>query len=103
MTMSADNWDCCPRCVSEHEANIVKARIAANEALGKVPPEEYMRMLSVIKETEQFSLGNTFREDYEIDGASEGIITVDYSGHCTVCNLVCHFTHEVRFFPEVGK
>lgn len=47
-------------------------------AVKKVDPEDY----------------RTFRELYEFYGASSGVIKVDFSGHCTVCELALDFTDE---------
>lgn len=36
----------------------------------------------------------TFREDYEIYGAAEGVVRVEYSGNCTACGLSTSFSHD---------
>jgi len=33
----------------------------------------------------------TFREDYRIEGAEEGVVHVHYRGNCTVCKLKLEF------------
>jgi len=40
------------------------------------------------------SAERTFREDYEIYGASDGTVKVDYGGSCTECGLSLSFNHE---------
>ena len=65
--MSADNWAICPRCLKR-----------APEGADKW---EYQ----------------TFREDYEIWGAEEGFIEVNYSGTCRACGL--HLDFEMPRIP----
>ncbi len=96
--MSADNWAICPRCLmlasSEQEARFQ----AAVDAYGKVPAEEYERLRAEAQQPFDEDGFQTFREDYEIYGASEGTITVSYSGHCSKCNLGLDFKHERTFY-----
>ena len=40
------------------------------------------------------SVGDNFREDYEIYGAAKGTIHVGYSGSCQACGLSIDFSHE---------
>ena len=60
---------------------------------GKIPVAEFDAARSAIKPVagHQFM---TFREDYEISGAAEGVITVSYSGHCHACGLGTDFKDE---------
>lgn len=41
----------------------------------------------------------TFREDYEIYGAEEGVVNVSYSGHCKECSTGVDFEYTVQFWP----
>jgi hypothetical protein len=44
----------------------------------------------------------TFREDYEIYGASIGTINVTYSGYCEKCSLGLDFTDKRPFYERLG-
>lgn len=99
--MSASNWAVCPRCLE-------RAQIARDEAFqhalslyGVVPIDEWQKATAA---AEKISANEdnfqTFREDYEIYGASSGTISVSYSGHCSVCSLGLDFEHERPFYGE---
>lgn len=97
--MSASNWAVCPRCLE-------RARVARDDAFqhalslyGVVPLDEFE---SARTEAEAVAVSadafQTFREDYEIYGASEGTVKVSYSGHCQTCHLGFDFTDERTFY-----
>lgn len=75
--MSADNWAICPRCLNE-------AKINAGAFGYLLDPYKFQ----------------TFREDYEIYGAKDGIISVNYAGYCQVCNLSFSFKDERPFYDR---
>lgn len=97
--MSASNWARCPRCTEQAEADF-RARDAAIQAsYGQVPVHEFdaaRRDLAADRAAFE-RRPETFREDYEIYGAAEGEIVVDYSGHCEKCGLGLDFkdTHPI--------
>jgi hypothetical protein len=88
--MSASNWAICPRCVTratrDHDSRL--ADVMAT--YGTVPVEEFDRARSQIKEVDPEDY-RTFREDYEIYGATDGVVTVDYGGSCSTCGLSLSF------------
>ena len=98
--MSADNWATCPRCVKR--AEVAKAAQAAKAAAsyGKVSEREYAEAIAAIKDVRPEDC-QTFREDYQIYGAADGAVTVDYSGHCGTCGLSLSFK-ETKPIPGVG-
>lgn len=83
--MSADNWAVCPRCKSRAQAARMKAISDVALMYGKVPPGEYNAARAAIPDGMVDRA--EFREDYEIYGAEEGTIRVEYSGYCRVCKL----------------
>lgn len=97
--MSASNWAVCPRCFERAQVARDEAFQHALSLYGVVPLDKFEEArdaaaaISVSEDAFQ-----TFREDYEIYGASKGTITVDYSGHCSKCNLGLDFKHERPFY-----
>lgn len=94
--MSADNWAHCPKCAAVAVA-MFAAREAEIEAMyGSVTIEQFDAAREALtKYRAEFDRRNeTFREDYEIYGAENGVIIVDYSGQCTKCGLELHFKEE---------
>jgi hypothetical protein len=53
-------------------------------------------------DTEANEGARTFREDYEIYGAAEGAVTVDYCGDCHVCGLSLSFEYR-KALPVTGS
>jgi hypothetical protein len=45
----------------------------------------------------------TFREDYEIYGAQDGVVKVSYSGHCSRCGSGLDFKAEYPINLKVPK
>ena len=101
--MSADNWAVCPRCVKQARAAEAKALAKVMASYGKVPVEEFDRARADVptSDPEKF---RTFREDYEIYGADDGDVVVDYGGSCTECGLHLTFTdhHPIPEIVETG-
>jgi hypothetical protein len=102
--VSADNWASCPRCF--REACGVKAaaekRLAAQYGVVSLDAWDKMRMeVPPEPQPEDF---RTFREDYEISGASEWVVRVSYSGRCNACGLRLDFAedHLVEEHPIAG-
>ena len=98
--MSADNWDRCPRCVQTDATDLAEREAAVAAAYGSVSVDEFDRMRDELgrrrAEHDDYASFRTFREDYEIYGAEEGVVTVVYSGACRVCELALKFRHEHR-------
>lgn len=94
--MSADNWDKCPRCLRQALAVLENLKRQVNAAYGVVPVAEFdEKRVELSKEyakLEDDTSFRTFREDYEIYGAEDGVVNVSYSGQCTVCKLSLKFT-----------
>lgn len=91
--MSASNWDRCPRCLKQAEDVIDNLQRQVDEAYGHVPIDKFDQMRESLAEqrrllTQSFQ---TFREDYRIYGAEEGVVKVRYSGSCSVCKLNLEF------------
>ncbi len=94
--MSADNWADCPRCTQRGQAKLDERQAAINAVYGKMSVELFDEIrrdhAGDVKAFEQRE--RTFREDYEIDGAEDGIVKVSYHGQCTKCGLALTFTDE---------
>lgn len=93
--MSADNWAHCIRCDKRAKAGFEEREKMIELAYGQVSISEFDAMRDALdrdreaqeKETE------TFREDYEIYGADEGVVHVEYKGNCTKCGLKLEFAY----------
>jgi hypothetical protein len=92
--VSADNWAKCPRCQLALNGTVSTLARRLTEAYGKVTAEEYAELqVQLTEATAHAGRGHaTFREDYEIYGAEDGVITVSYSGGCRECGLSLDFT-----------
>lgn len=89
--MSANNWARCPRCVhrDQLEIEVMAAKVESDYGVVSVKVfDEERRLLAQRRDAhEAYDTFRTFREDYEFSGAEEGIVEVDYHGHCKVCGL----------------
>ena len=89
--MSASKWAICPRCVKRAEAARAAQIAATGASYGKVPEQEYAEAVKAIRDVNPEDY-RTFREDYEIYGAKDGEVTVDYGGSCETCGASLRFT-----------
>lgn len=94
--MSADNWGICPKCKSEHEAELIADKIAVGKAYGKLPAEEYLKRFNAIQTPEP--LKDTLREDYCQHMDSDGKYSCEYCCSCAVCGFSFKFNHEEQVF-----
>lgn len=99
--MSADNWAVCPRCVARAKKAEADKLATVMASYGKIPVAEFDAARAAIKPVRDEDF-RTFREDYEISGARDGVVTVDYSGHCSTCGLGLDFTDE-RSIPGADE
>jgi hypothetical protein len=95
--MSADNWDKCPRCVSRNLHTIAELAGKVSEAYGSVDVETFDQMRQELSDKQaahdDYNAFRTFREDYEIYGAEDGLVEVSYRGGCRECGLSLEFEH----------
>jgi len=104
--VSADNWAGCPRCKAGNVDEVLRLEDALRQAYGKVSLEDYQKIqaqLTIAREDDDHLRDGgrrNFREDYEIYGAEDGVIKLDYSGSCTKCGLRVSFDFEKPFWPE---
>lgn len=91
--MSADNWAVCPRCLERAQLLVKQQEEKVMATYGKVPVGEFDASRAAIRRpyATQFK---TFREDWSVSGAEEGVVTVEYSGCCQNCGLGLEFTHK---------
>ena len=92
--MGADRWAACPKCFKLAQAEFEAYEAEVRDAYGKVDVDTFEFMREKLKSmdeaidlrqshTSQF----TFRENWDIEGVSEGTVTVDYRGSCSMCGL----------------
>lgn len=100
--MSADNWTVCPRCKYRHSVKRKEARDLANNSYGLVPLEKWQELDAAAQALVPEYTECRFREDYEISGAEDGCIDVEYRGHCDTCGLSVRVDHQhIIDWPEV--
>jgi hypothetical protein len=97
--VSADNWTTCPRCEENARRRYEEEDERVAAMYGVVSPAQYAAARDRLVATD-LALGETFREDYEVYGASDGEVHVDYRGKCTVCGLTVSVGETRRFYPE---
>lgn len=95
--MSANNWAVCPQCTHRLAIEVEKAQGELDAAYGKVTLAEFDALRADV-DAKRALLASptervTFREDYEIYGADEALIGVDYRGSCKTCGLQVSFKH----------
>jgi hypothetical protein len=94
--VSADNWAQCPRCTARATKQLEKRESEVQALYGTVSMEAFDEARKVLADAKAaFERRRpTFREDYRIDGAETGTVTVKYGGECRVCRLGLKFTTE---------
>lgn len=98
--MSASNWAICPRCLGTAKTAHDDALQHALLLYGTVPLNEFEEARAAADVNVDEEAFRTFREDYEIYGASKGTITVSYSGHCGTCSLNLDFEYSEAFYDD---
>lgn len=96
--MSAANWDICPVCKARAEEEWAQ-RVAEHAASYGVVDARTFTTTATPLESGMPRPERTFREDYEIYGASSGTVMVSYSGSCTKCGLSIDFKEPHRLWP----
>jgi Fe-S cluster biogenesis protein NfuA len=100
--MGADNYAKCPRCQKALDGTVdtLSRRIA--EGYGKVSLAEYTELQNRLAEAvvKAQAGSQTFREEYEIYGAADGDVVVDYGGRCSECGLSLPATVTVTVTQE---
>jgi hypothetical protein len=92
--VSADNWADCPRCELRAQKKYEADLEALNDMYGKVSLDLFRKaQRACVKEEHAVS---TFREDYEIYGAEDGVVKISYSGECTECGLGLNFQRHIE-------
>ena len=93
--MSANNYATCPRCTARAVKKAAELMEEAEAAYGQASPQEYYAKITEANKAATLP-GNvyTFREDYEIYGAKDGTVVVDYGGSCDKCGLSLSFKDE---------
>jgi hypothetical protein len=96
--VSADNWALCPKCYSEQQAKRAKRIKEYENAYGKVPPSQWLKL----KEAADVEVTGkeTLREDYEVGIDSDGHFSVSYTGECD-CGFSFTYTHGEKAIKEV--
>jgi hypothetical protein len=100
--VSANNWVVCPRCKRDREAHIRNLQQKVNAAYGSLPIEAFDDLRAAVDGEKAGKLDATLREDWEIYGADDGVVKVDYSSFCNVCGL--RVTFEFAYpIPDVTE
>jgi hypothetical protein len=90
--VSASNYAVCPRCTARTKKKIEAALEEAKASYGVVPADVYAAKVAeaALPQLRDYS----FREDYEIYGAEDGVVKVRYGGSCEACGLTVSFDHD---------
>lgn len=91
--MGADNWAVCPRCLAGARKAQDTALAKVMASYGKVPVAEFDAARAALEPLDPGKFA-TFREDWHIDGAADGVVTVSYRGGCSKCGLHLDFKHD---------
>ena len=93
--MSASNRAACPRCIQVLKAKLEAHRAEVEASYGVVPVDQFEQAREQLAkdQIEAMRPPQTLREDYEIHGAVDGVVIVEYSCGCQVCGLSTEFTY----------
>lgn len=98
--MGADAWRVCPQCAAKFATETERMEREVNDKYGKVPAEEYVRLLSEYEN--RTGPSEALREDYQIWMDEDGVFNVQYRCECTECNFAFGYTHREIVFWEVA-
>lgn len=94
--VSADNWTICPACMTVADKKHSTAKTRAEQAYGKVPAHEWMKLTELAKQEPE--IHQTLREDYEIGICTDGEFYVKYSASCE-----CGFSFSYEYEDKAWK
>jgi|SRR6185312_970893 len=97
--MSANNWALCPQCLRTNDVNWEKYQEKVRDSYGKIPPDEYLKMVNKTKPI----MDETLQEDYTIQTSSDGEFYVSYSCRCNECGFSYNFKHEEQLVIVVNN
>lgn len=97
--MSANNWTTCPNCKRKQDQEQATAVIKAAKAYGKVPAEQYAKLLHAAQYPIIYS--PSMREDYQLGVTEAGRFFVTYSASCNRCPFTYQYKYEVAL--DVAK
>lgn len=102
--MSANNWGRCPRCTAQKSRRLEAREAEVQQLYGTVSVQEFDKARQMLdEEMKEFEhRPANFREDYEIYGAEDGTVTVDYAGSCQDCGLRLSFKDD-HVIPDWNK
>lgn len=96
--MIVDNWAICPQCLHEAEKASDERLRAVEEGYGVIPREEWEALRAKAEESIDPESLRTFREDWDIYGADEGVVNIHYSGGCGKCGTRAKFQYAETFW-----
>lgn len=90
--MGADRWSECPQCAKNAAAAKAAALKKADELYGKVPADEWTKMVEAANQAGSLDPTNTLREDYGFT-LENGEVEVEYYCSCKECGFKHNFKH----------
>lgn len=88
--MSASNWDVCARCIKMAYRAEAEQLAEVMSSYGKIPANDFTAAKAAVTRVDPGNF-RTFQEDYDVYGAGTGVVYIDYSGFCHVCELTLKF------------
>jgi len=85
--MSANAWRVCPNCRKLSHDELTRS-------YGKIPQEEYEKLLRVDNRHKYLISYDNLREDYEIATNEDGEFFINYRCQCTICGFVFTYQHK---------
>ncbi len=90
--MSANNWTTCRRCEAKAIKTRDKLEEAAAKAYGKVPPEEYKKLVDESRSVRKIE--PSLREDWEIY-SEDWKLVIHYGCSCEVCGYEFSYNKKI--------
>jgi predicted Zn-ribbon and HTH transcriptional regulator len=94
--VSADKYEICPRCKRLYEEYTEKFRKKVLESYGKVPVEEYLRLMAMANEEKGKDMEPTLAEYIEAYIEQNGDFNISFSSRCTECGFKFSFEHKQK-------
>ena len=99
--MSTNHYRECPRCRQRAARDKLLAQKKTQESYGKVPAEEYDRLLA--ESRKKIPLRDILREDYQLGVGTDGVFAVNYRCRCSECNFTYSYQHREVVSLHLGE
>ena len=94
ITIPSVGYAICPKCFTEQQDDIDAKSALASNSYGKIPEEEYYKLLKASQEV--VAVNATLQEEYDIGVSAQGDFGVTYKCSCKTCGFTFTFENYIR-------